>query len=446
MPPEHGPWRNARRCGKVGPPQRHSMTPVLFISTTFFPHPAVGGIRTTRLASHLPEFGYKPIVLARWYGHEATRELLDEHVHPEAEVIYLDRPAADAGATGGGGAPRSRLRRLRARLGPAAAAFLVPDATRPLWAGWTEKIERVIAERGPVAYVTMSPPFSTHVVGLRLRGRLDVAWIASYEDPYLFDPRNGPVVGARRLRAGAHRAFDRAVHERADIVLHTIPMQDRWSRLAYPEFRGKNRLITMGTPVELAEGRVEPDRAAAGVTSVRIVGFIGDGPALDLARAVASLREAGIDGELRLVGRPPGNLAAIREVLGDRVISSGYLRHDQALRQVLGADVLVNYLTLKRAAAYLLSSKYFEYLATGKPVLAINPTASDRHFLRRAPFVTMLEGPTPRALAEALLAAVRDPARRPPPGFAGRFAAEHSWREKTRGFAGILDELRARRA
>lgn len=419
------------------------MRPFLIITTTFFPAPHVGGIRSTQLARHLPEFGYKPVVLCRWYGVDAARSLLDEFVHPAADVIYLDRPPGTPGKSGSqppAVSLRSATRRLRARLGRTVSKHAIPDAAIFLWRSWAPRIASIIERIRPVAFSTTSPPFSTHAVGLALRERLGIPWVASYEDPYLIDPRFGPL-GIRALRGAAHRAFDRSVHERADIILHTIPMQDRWSRLAYPHLRSKNRLVTMGCPVALAEGRVEPAPAPNGVRSIRIVGVIGDQPASDLARAIALLRGRGIDAELRLVGSPPSNLDAIRAMLGERLVSTGRVRHDEALRQVAGADVLVSFLTRERSRAYLLSSKLFEYVGSGRPVLAVNPTASDRLFLRRIPHAAVLRNPNPEALASTLEDLLTNPSRRPSPGFVARFRAEHSWRAKARAVAGILDDL-----
>ena len=70
------------------------MRKILIISTTFFPDPQVPAIRMTQWCRNLPQFGWKPHVLCRYYGYDTTPEELAAKVHPEVTVEYLDKSAA----------------------------------------------------------------------------------------------------------------------------------------------------------------------------------------------------------------------------------------------------------------------------------------------------------------------------------------------------------------
>ena len=156
--------------------------------------------------------------------------------------------------------------------------------------------------------------------------------------------------------------------------------------------------------------------------------------------ACAGLVGQGEDVELQLVGKPPQDLAPFRTLLGDRFVATGYVAHADSVRLVAGAAVLVNFLDVHRSASWLLSTKMFEYLACGRPVVVANPSRSDRLLLRRVSGVRVLWQPGVEELKEALGAALREPARADPAGVE-RFHSEFNWTDHARQLAGELDEL-----
>ncbi len=83
---------------------------ILLIAETFFPDRSVSAIRVTEWCRHLPEFGWKPIVLCRYFGASASQEELAAAVHSEVEVYYLDRPNV-ASPDGNAGLRQSTIRR-----------------------------------------------------------------------------------------------------------------------------------------------------------------------------------------------------------------------------------------------------------------------------------------------------------------------------------------------
>ena len=63
---------------------------ILILSTTFFPDKQVAAIRMTQWCRLLPEHGWKPYVVCRYYGFEATPEELTAKVHPEVSVVVTE--------------------------------------------------------------------------------------------------------------------------------------------------------------------------------------------------------------------------------------------------------------------------------------------------------------------------------------------------------------------
>ena len=73
----------------------------------------------------------------------------------------------------------------------------------------------------------------------------------------------------------------------------------------------------------------------------------------------------------------PEILAAVREAgLGDRLTDRGYIPHHEANRLQKAADLLLLPLREEPEAAGILTGKYFEYLAAGRPIAAFGPHGS----------------------------------------------------------------------
>lgn len=424
------------------PPRR-----VMILTTTFYPDPSVGGVRMTQWARCLPEFGWQPTVLTRYYGHVATPELLAEKVHPDVRLEYLDGPPPGAAPES---APtpapprkpslKSRVRRMIS-TGAIAGAF-VPDITVVQWRALRPKVMHAVQQYKPEVIVTTGPPHSNHDIGLWLHRQTNIPWVADYRDPYLLDDRFRPRFPFQFMTP-RHWKYDRAIHEEASLVTHAIPIAARFWRLRLGpgSKRDHIKVFTNACAPDLAAGRIEPDKTPDGRKSIRVIGLIGSAEALHLACAISALVGEGHDLELRLVGHEPASVKQIEHLLPGRFRCIKGLRHDLALRQVVGADVLVNYLSPERAGHYLLSSKLFEYLATGNPVIEVNPTSPDRRLLKKLPDVVVLKSPTLEELKHALRQALT--LQQSPESIARRreFVSQHEWRCKVKTLAHWLEQI-----
>jgi hypothetical protein len=418
---------------------------VLILTTTFYPDPSVGGVRMTQWARCLPEFGWDPIILTRHYGFSATPELFATHVHPAVTVEYFNslsssNPGENEEASAAG-MKSSIKRRITQILG---SGLVIPDVGIKFWRAARPRAMRAVKEHQPHLIVTTGPPHSNHDIGLWLQKETGLPWVADFRDPYVIDERFKPRTPFQFMNR-AHRRWLEAIHTAASLTTHAIPIDGRFWRLALPATRDRVRIMTNACTPDLAEGKVTPDEAPSktGRQSIRVIGQIGHDEALHLACAIGALVADGLDLELRLIGHEPSTLGRIRQVLPDRVVCMKGLRHDLALRQVVGADVLVNYLSPERAGHFLLSSKLFEYLATPHPVIEVNPTVPDRQLLRKLSDVVVLERPTLEELKDALRTALE----MAPTGMSEErreFVRAHEWRGQVRVLAGWFDELAGR--
>lgn len=414
---------------------------ILIISAMFFPQPAVGAVRITQWCRYLPDFGWEPTVFCRYYGHRATPEMLREKVHPSVKVEYINPPRDDAEMVATH-KPRPLPWWKSAIARSPLSQWPVPDFAQTFWRGARDKVMAMVERLRPDAILTTSPPHGIHDLGLWLSQQVDIPWIADFRDPYLIDPRYRPR-GLGQLRRSAHKDYERQIYERAALIVHAIPVQARWARRAYPSARARIVTLTNGCPTELADGSIKPLAGANGRRVICVVGAIARREASGLVKAVAELAQDGSDLELRLVGNPPERAERLKAELGERLVVVGPVRHDQALRHIVSADVLICTLDAVRSRGLGLSSKLFEYLSVGKPVVVINPTASDQRFLRNFQGVSVLDSPGANELRVALQWAL-DPRSAPPLEQAHKFKKEFDRRTQTAQLAAWLNELTRR--
>jgi glycosyltransferase involved in cell wall biosynthesis len=144
------------------------------------------------------------------------------------------------------------------------------------------------------------------------------------------------------------------------------------------------------------------------VKRIVLVGTTGHAELAQVIRVAQSLSLTGRPLEVYVVG--PQNAAATSLTDGAILKFTGSLRHFEALRYIVGADVLISALSQKRSQVSGLSSKLYEFLATGRPVIQINPTAADQELTQGLESVYTLQRPADAELRTALVRALQTPA------------------------------------
>ena len=203
---------------------------LLLVTYHFPPHGGSGVQRPAKLAKYLPGAGWRAIVLTAGHSHYP---LLDPTLETGVAESLVSRtrgwePGAIAAAVCG------QLRRTGERVSWVDAledriywrlARLVGRLHLPeeelLWVpAAISEARRLIARHQIEAVVTTSPPVSAHLVGLALKCRLGIPWIADLRDPIVDNFAYTPGTGlADRL----FRRFERAVLSRADRCIVTCP-------------------------------------------------------------------------------------------------------------------------------------------------------------------------------------------------------------------------------
>ena len=393
---------------------------VLLITYSFPPAAGVGVLRAFSLAKYLPENGVQVEVLtarnAAAVGHDASllRQLpAGVKVHRswtldlpfavrKAIKKAVSRPGGSAAGGGGKGAP-GRPGLLKRVLGN----LLLPDP-QVGWLPFALPAARRIVRRSKVDAVLITvPPFSSVLLAKGLRKSFPgLPIVVDFRDEWLTTTidlvsfNNNP-----RARAVAHKAEAEAVQAASAVVCVTHAAV-RELRGRYPgEAAEKFQWVSNG--FDLATGAVQGrERAAAGATVLTYLGTVYG--STDPTRVVEAFLGLPEEMRRRIRFRFVGHIesAAYRETLlrlGEQVELVGFLPQAEALRYIETTD----YLLLVTHDPINVAAKLYDYLGSGRPILAaVHPTGDVRRILDETRAGWAADGNDVEALQRMLTEAV----------------------------------------
>lgn len=352
----------------------------LIISYYYLPIENAGARPVIKTANYLPEFGYQPVILTtNHYGRLPDDD--EKLIFRAGEILgrlkqlyrffkMKDVPAAQQ-ASQGLLPPGGRLERWKLN-------YLIPDP-KVLWYLPAVRRGRQIVQSRPIRLLySVSPPETGHLIALNLKQQTGLPWVVDFRDGWLFEP----LIPARLSATWRHRLEARLegqVMARADRVVAVNEVMAADLARRYPEQAAKLSVIPNGyDPADFAN----LSRPAAPADRFRLV-YTGS---LSLSRAGTSIegllqalqamqaRQAPLLDHLKI--EMIGNIAAAER---QAIIAAGLapyfclsepVPYRQALQYQLDADVLL--LVITPQARGISTSKLFEYLATGRPILALS--------------------------------------------------------------------------
>ena len=204
--------------------------------------------------------------------------------------------------------------------------------------------------------ITSHEPMVDTFLGLALKNRTKIKWIADLGDPISADYY--PKVYRPFLKS-----FERKVLAEADAIIVTTEALKKKYRMS---FGGEDKILVVQQGFDLEFFRLPKMRKKGGSFVLAYTGSFYKGfrePRV-LVEALAGLK---FDFELWLAGRLEGFLPLFKSIQ-ERVKYFGVLSHPEALELQAKADVLV-YLGNKLESQ--VPGKFYEYLGSKKPVLSI---------------------------------------------------------------------------
>ena len=337
--------------------------------TMYFPPAGGGGVqRSLKLAQYLPALGVETHVLApddpKWVHRDPElRVPTQAWIHRARYIGPRGRkPAEELRATEG-------LERALIQAQVTARRLLVPDASVTWNLTAIPAAIRIARREGIDVVITTSPPGSVHFVGAAVQRTSGARWLADLRDPLVANHHRRDPTAAARARQAANEQVARLVARTADAV--TCVSEAIADEVRGLGARGPVRVIANGCDFDDFTGlEYEPARRFRITHTGSFFGKRDPRPFLQ------AFHDAGLDAVARFVGdfRSSDREWAEALGLGDRLEIVDYLPRADSLRLQRDSEALL--LLVPDAGGRgkgVLSGKVFEYIAAGRPILAVVP-------------------------------------------------------------------------
>lgn len=375
------------------------MRRVLFLAHTFPPMGGAGVQRNAKFVKYLPEFGYAPSVVtgvgsgaARWTPSDQT---LVSEIPPEATVTRLAGP--EPGLSTGWRRRSERWLRVRS----------------PFARWWREGAVAtgLALEPGADLVYASITPFESGEAAARLGGRLGCPWVLDLRDPWALDEMMVYPTGLHR-RAELRRM--RGLLEAADAVVMNTPESVRLVGERFGDL-GEKPVVAIPNGFDAADFAAPPLSPDGGAFRIVHTGYLHTGLGRSQRRTTRARRLLGgavkgvdiltrshvflLEALESLVRRDPSLASAVeihlagvlsesdREASGSGPVRAlGYLPHRETIDLLRSANLL--FLPMQNlpegVRATIVPGKTYEYLASGRPILAAVPDGDARDLLREA--------------------------------------------------------------
>ena len=255
--------------------------------------------------------------------------------------------------------------------------FFIPDA-RKFWIKPSIRHLKKYLKENPVdAIISSGPPHSMHLIGLGIKKSMNIPWVADFRDPWTnIDFYDQLQLSKRADRK--HRKLEQSVLKSADqVVTVSWHWADDFKKLGAPGIQ----VITNGFDEDDFKVNASPDPNEFSIAHIGSLNKDRNPPVLwealkELCEEIDGFREKLV---IRLVGNTDISVRGELDRLGlmDRADFKDYMPHKEVLKMQKESQVLLLLLNDTPNVLGVVPGKLFEYMASGRPLLAIGPKHGD---------------------------------------------------------------------
>ncbi|MQY78701.1 MAG: glycosyltransferase, partial [Bacteroidetes bacterium] len=256
--------------------------------------------------------------------------------------------------------------------------FFIPDPRK----GWNKyaykKAKEIINNYHITTVITSSPPHSTQLIGLKLKQKLHLKWIADLRDPWT-DIYYYKDLLRTKIAKRIDSKYEKMVLEIADrIIVVSDSIQERLKAKLDKLSVDKFTIIPNGFDEEDFLHNLAPHKEHFIITYTGTLSRIYRIDALLKALKKIS-RRSDIHIKLRFVGKVSDYIKSLIAEKGlDEIVKYiDHVEHAKSIEYLYHSTILLLVIPEVTENRGILTGKIFEYLASQKPILLIGPTDGD---------------------------------------------------------------------
>lgn len=362
------------------------MKKVLFICY-YFPPMGMGGTqRSAKFVKYLPQHGWTPIVLTvknvSYYALDETlnsdvecRQIIrTESLDPLRVFARIRKNKHQSVSTSLDSNSHSRFSSILNRI--ISGWLLIPDS-KILWLPFAVAAAIRLIRKNKIKLIfSTSPPHSAHIGALVLKLLTGVCWVADFRDDWT-GGESQPC--PTKFHFWSNRLLEKIVLKYSDAVIAMCDglRQSLQQKQGYTADQSKFVVITNGYDADDFAGltTISPNSKFT-ITHCGSVSRVSDPE--PFLRAVSNLFQEQpdciTDTDIRFFGTDLFsrlNFLAVELGLEWLIRPTRYLPHRQSVEQLMRSHLLLLTI-LKTSDEEVITSKVFEYLASGRPILLIS--------------------------------------------------------------------------
>jgi glycosyltransferase involved in cell wall biosynthesis len=255
------------------------------------------------------------------------------------------------------------------------ANFFIPDA-RKFWIKPSINYLSKYLKDNPVdIIISTGPPHSVHLIGLELKNRFNIPWIADFRDPWTNIDYFHKLPLTKKAK-NKHFVLEKKVLINANVVL----VVGKSMQKDYKKINNNTIVIENGYDDFQTNLIVEKDKKF----SILHIGLLNQDRNHSLfwealKEIKSEIPDFKNDLEIKLIGKVCNE--ALQEIeknnLAENLTLIDYVPHQEVSKHQKESQVLLLFVNNTPNAKGIVTGKIFEYLQAKRPILAIGPTNGD---------------------------------------------------------------------
>ena len=255
------------------------------------------------------------------------------------------------------------------------ANCFIPDA-RKYWVNPSVNyLEGYLKKYKVDVVITTGPPHSLHLIGLKLKEKLSIKWIADFRDPWTeIDYFHQLPLTAKAIKK--HHYLENEVLKKADAIL----VVGNEMNIKYSKISNNVITVTNGYDGDIVDNQTDLDLKFT-LTHIGLMNADRNPSMLweVLKELVKENQDFSNDFRLKLIGKV--DACVVREItktkLSKYVRIIDYMSHNQVIEYQRRSQVLLLIVNNVPSAKGIITGKIYEYLMAKRPILAIAPSSGD---------------------------------------------------------------------